>query len=124
MPKYFQRKNLTAIIASTVKENVRKISERCDHELQVNFAQAISKMKHTIALLDAALISDLTSKGAIKVQSPGSNRLPLPISLHRGEEDALLLAIKSWGSRCLPQMTARRSRPQGSLKSRLSSVPR
>ena len=96
MPKYFQRKNLTAIIASTVKENVRKISERCDHELQVNFAQAISKMKHTIALLDAALISDLTSKGAIKVQSPGSNRLPLPISLHRGEEDALLLAIKSW----------------------------
>ena len=43
---------------------------------------------------DAALISDLTSKGAIKVQSPGSNRLPLPISLHRGEEDALLLAIK------------------------------
>jgi hypothetical protein len=51
MPKYFQRKNLTAIIASTVKENVRKISERCDYELQVNFAQAISKMKHTIALL-------------------------------------------------------------------------
>jgi len=43
---------------------------------------------------DAALISDLTSKGAIKVQSPGSDRLTLPISLHRGEEDALLLAIK------------------------------
>ena len=44
---------------------------------------------------DAALISDLTSKGAIKVQSPGSNnRLPQPISLHKGEEDALLLAIK------------------------------
>lgn len=42
---------------------------------------------------DAALISDLTSKGAIKVQSPSSNRLSLPISLHRGEEDALLLAI-------------------------------
>ena len=35
---------------------------------------------------DAALISDLTSKGAIKVQSLGSNRLPLPISLHRGGE--------------------------------------
>jgi predicted nucleic acid-binding protein len=43
---------------------------------------------------DAALISDLTSKGAIKIQSPGSNRLTLPISLHKGEEDALLLAIK------------------------------
>jgi hypothetical protein len=48
MPKYFQRKNLTAIIASTVKENVRKISERCDHELQVNFAQAISKQSKTL----------------------------------------------------------------------------
>jgi len=43
---------------------------------------------------DAALISDLISKGVIKVQSPGSNSLPMPISLHRGEEDALLLAIK------------------------------
>lgn len=43
---------------------------------------------------DAALISDLISRGAIKVQSPGSNRLALPITLHRGEEDALLLAIK------------------------------
>ena len=47
---------------------------------------------------DAALISDLISKGAIKVQSSGSNKLPLPISLHRGEEDALLLAIKLEGS--------------------------
>jgi predicted nucleic acid-binding protein len=43
---------------------------------------------------DAALISDLITKGAIKVQSPGSNRLPLPLSLHRGEEEALLLAIE------------------------------
>jgi len=43
---------------------------------------------------DAALISDLTSKGVIKVQSPGSNSHPMPISLHRGEKDALLLAIK------------------------------
>ncbi|NVM22529.1 MAG: hypothetical protein HWN68_12210 [Desulfobacterales bacterium] len=43
---------------------------------------------------DAALISDLTSKGAIRVQSPGSAGFPLPISLHQGEEDALLLAIK------------------------------
>jgi predicted nucleic acid-binding protein len=44
---------------------------------------------------DAALISALMSKGSIKIQSPGSdNRLPLPISLHKGEEEALLLAIK------------------------------
>jgi predicted nucleic acid-binding protein len=43
---------------------------------------------------DAALISELTSKGAIKVQSPDSDRLTPPISLHKGEEDALLLAIK------------------------------
>jgi predicted nucleic acid-binding protein len=44
---------------------------------------------------DAALISDLTSKGAIKVQSPDStDRLTLPLSLHKGEEDALLLAVK------------------------------
>ena len=43
---------------------------------------------------DAALISDLTSKGAIKVQSPGRHRLPSPLSLHKGEKDALLLAIK------------------------------
>jgi predicted nucleic acid-binding protein len=42
---------------------------------------------------DAALISELMSKGAIKVQSPGSDRPPSPLSLHRGEEDALLLAI-------------------------------
>ena len=34
---------------------------------------------------DAALISDLTSKGAIKVQNPGKgDKLPLPISLHKG----------------------------------------
>ena len=43
---------------------------------------------------DAALISALISKGAIKVESSGSDKLPLPISLHRGEEDAFLLAIK------------------------------
>jgi len=43
---------------------------------------------------DAALISDLTSRGAITVQSPGNAGFPLPISLHQGEQDALLLAIK------------------------------
>jgi predicted nucleic acid-binding protein len=43
---------------------------------------------------DAALISDLTSKGVIRIQSPGSAKFPLPISLHQGEKDALLLAIE------------------------------
>ena len=43
---------------------------------------------------DAALISDLTSKGAIRIQSPGSAKFPLPILLHQGEKDALLLAIE------------------------------
>jgi predicted nucleic acid-binding protein len=43
---------------------------------------------------DAALVSDLISKGAIKIQSPGSAGFPFPISLHTGEEDALLLAVE------------------------------
>jgi predicted nucleic acid-binding protein len=43
---------------------------------------------------DAALISDLISGKAITVQSPGSAGLPLPISLHQGEKEALLLAMK------------------------------
>jgi len=43
---------------------------------------------------DAALISDLVSKGAIKVKRPGSAGFTIPISLHQGEKDALLLAIK------------------------------
>jgi len=43
---------------------------------------------------DAALISDLTAKGLLKIQSPGNARPPLPLSLHKGEEEALLLAIK------------------------------
>jgi predicted nucleic acid-binding protein len=48
---------------------------------------------------DAALISRLTSKGAIKVQNLGSDRRPSsPLSLHKGEEEALLLAIKLDGS--------------------------
>jgi predicted nucleic acid-binding protein len=47
---------------------------------------------------DSALISELTSKGAIKVQNPGSDRPPSPLSLHKGEEEALLLAIKLDGS--------------------------
>jgi predicted nucleic acid-binding protein len=47
---------------------------------------------------DAALISVLTSKGTIKVQCPGIERPPIPISLHKGEVEALLLAIKLGGS--------------------------
>jgi predicted nucleic acid-binding protein len=43
---------------------------------------------------DAALISNLASEGLIKVQSPGSDRHPFPLSLHKGEEEALLLAIE------------------------------
>lgn len=44
---------------------------------------------------DAALISDLTSKGTIKVQGiERSDRLTLPLSLHQGEQEALLLAVK------------------------------
>ena len=43
---------------------------------------------------DAALISDLISKEAINVKSPGSAGFTMPISLHQGEQDALLLSIK------------------------------
>ena len=43
---------------------------------------------------DAALISELISKGAIIVRRPGDRRFDLPIKLHQGEKDALLLAIK------------------------------
>jgi len=43
---------------------------------------------------DAVLISDLISKETIKVQSPGCAGFTMPISLHQGEEDALVLAIK------------------------------
>jgi predicted nucleic acid-binding protein len=42
---------------------------------------------------DAALISELVSKGAVEVQDPGSDRPPLPLSLHKGEEEALSLAM-------------------------------
>jgi predicted nucleic acid-binding protein len=43
---------------------------------------------------DAALISDLVSKKAMKVKRLGSAGFSMPISLHQGEKDALLLAIK------------------------------
>lgn len=43
---------------------------------------------------DAALISDLMARGLLKIQSPGNVSPPLPLSLHKGEEEALLLTIK------------------------------
>jgi len=43
---------------------------------------------------DAALISKLVSSGKLKVQNPGNDRPHIPLSLHRGEEDALFLAIE------------------------------
>ena len=42
---------------------------------------------------DAALISSLISKGSIGVQDPGATKAHLPISLHHGEKQALLLAL-------------------------------
>lgn len=42
---------------------------------------------------DAAIIRDLISRGVIKIVNPGQQRPQLPLSLHRGEEDALLLAL-------------------------------
>jgi predicted nucleic acid-binding protein len=42
---------------------------------------------------DAALISNLTSKGSIQVQKPSSQQTPLPVSLHSGETEALFLAM-------------------------------
>jgi len=44
---------------------------------------------------DAALIAELTAKGAINVQNlERGDRVTLPRSLHKGEGDALLLAVK------------------------------
>lgn len=44
---------------------------------------------------DAALISDMLAQGIIKVQCIENNdRFSSPLSLHKGEEDALLLSIK------------------------------
>lgn len=44
-------KNLTAVIASTTKEAILEKSETAKHLHQINFAQAVSKMKNTIVLL-------------------------------------------------------------------------
>jgi DDE family transposase len=44
-------KNLTAVISLTVKDEIKHISEQRKFEYQINFAQALSKMKHSIVLL-------------------------------------------------------------------------
>lgn len=44
-------KNLTAIIANTTKDEVEKLSKHRDFQYQINFTQALSKMKHTLVLL-------------------------------------------------------------------------
>ena len=42
---------------------------------------------------DAALISDLISNDTIRVRDPEGTKSPLRMSLHRGEKQALLLAL-------------------------------
>jgi hypothetical protein len=44
-------KNFTAIVANTTKDDIEKLSENRNFQYQINFAQALSKMKHTIVLL-------------------------------------------------------------------------
>lgn len=44
-------KNLTTIIANSAKAKAEKRAAECSLEYQINFAQALSKMKHAIVLL-------------------------------------------------------------------------
>ena len=44
-------KNFTTIVANTTKDEIDKLSKRRNFQYQINFAQALSKMKHTIVLL-------------------------------------------------------------------------
>ncbi len=44
-------KNLTAVIASTTKNEIDKKSKNCKFPHQINFTQALSKMKQTMVLL-------------------------------------------------------------------------
>jgi hypothetical protein len=44
-------KNLTAVIATTTRDDIVKKSSALNHIHQINFAQALSKMKNTIVLL-------------------------------------------------------------------------
>ncbi len=47
---------------------------------------------------DALLISDLVSKGKIRIKAPHRVKLALPLSLHKGEEEALMLALEVKGT--------------------------
>jgi predicted nucleic acid-binding protein len=47
---------------------------------------------------DALLISDLVSKGKIRIKAPRQVKLSLPLSLHKGEEEALMLAAEAKGT--------------------------
>jgi hypothetical protein len=44
-------KNITAIIASTTQEKIKEKSKKCKYVHQINFAQALARMKDTIVLL-------------------------------------------------------------------------
>jgi len=47
---------------------------------------------------DALLISNLVSTGKIRISAPRQVKLPLPLSLHKGEEEALMLALEVMGT--------------------------
>jgi len=44
-------KNLTSVLAFPTREIIEQNSKSCKHRQQINFAQALSKVKHVIALL-------------------------------------------------------------------------
>lgn len=46
---------------------------------------------------DASLIHDLLNRNIIKILKPESHELNVPITLHAGERDALIIALKSKG---------------------------
>jgi hypothetical protein len=54
-------KNFTSIIANTTKDDIEKLSEHRNFQYQINFAQALSKMKHTIVLLFTGPIEKVKS---------------------------------------------------------------
>ncbi len=58
----------------------------------------VASEKLTKSYPDAALVSELIAKGMIKVKNPDTVKPSLPLSLHRGEEEALILAIELKGA--------------------------
>jgi hypothetical protein len=52
-------KNLTAVIASTTKKEIDEKNKNCKFPHQINFTQALSKMKHTMVLLFNRPIQEL-----------------------------------------------------------------